>query len=87
MSKWGVEASSLLGNQYAPNYNGATDPVKFVRWFEKNNVTLWLYTGGRADPVWRVVNRNFPELLVLVEEIHGVRVYRVDRSVLQSILN
>jgi len=87
VSKWGVEAPSLLGNHYAPHYYGATDPVKFARWFEKNNVTLWLYAGGRADPVWRVVYRNFPELLVLVEEIHGVRVYRVDRSVLQRILN
>jgi hypothetical protein len=60
----------------------ATDPVKFARWFKKNNVTFWLYTGDRADPVWRVVNTNFPELLVLVVEIHGVRVYRVDRSAL-----
>ena len=87
VSKWGVKASSLLGNHYAPHYYGATDPVKFARWFEKNNVTLWLYAGDRADPVWRVVQNNFPELLVLMEEAHGIRVYRVDRSILQSILN
>ncbi|UCD44899.1 MAG: hypothetical protein JSV27_12460 [Candidatus Bathyarchaeota archaeon] len=38
--------------------------------------------GGRADPVWTVAYNNFPDLLVLEEGVHEVKIYRVDQEVL-----
>ena len=84
---WGVRACDLLGNHYAPHYYGMTDPYDWARWFERNNVTLWLYASGRAYPVWTVTSRELPGLLVLRGEVHGVRIYAVDRDVLEEALS
>jgi len=84
---WGVRAADLLGNHYAPHYYGMTDPIEWARWFERNNVTLWIYASGRAYPVWTVTSRELPGLLVLRGEVHGVRIYAVDREVLEEALS
>jgi hypothetical protein len=86
VSKWCVGASDLLGNHYSPNYYGVTDPLEYARWFEKNNITLWIYAGIRAYQVWTVTNRNIPDLLVLKGEVYGVRIFAVDRAVLDWVL-
>jgi hypothetical protein len=86
VSRWGVEASDLLGNHYSPHYYGVTDPVRYAEWFLRNNVTLWLYTGSRSNDVWAVTSSEIPDLLILKEIIHGVRVYKVDRSALGEFL-
>jgi hypothetical protein len=84
---WGVRAGDLLGNHYAPHYYGMTDPVEWARWFDRNNVTLWLYTSNRALPVWTVTSRDLPGLLVPRGEVHGVGIYSVDREVLEAALS
>ena len=87
VSRWGVEAADLLGNHYSPHYYGVTDPVRYAEWFLRNNVTLWLYTGSRSYYVWAVTSSEIPDLLILKETIHGVRVYEVDRSALEEFLS
>ncbi|GAH88930.1 unnamed protein product, partial [marine sediment metagenome] len=59
----------------------------WAMWFERNNVTLWVYATGRAYPVWTVTSRELPGLLVLRGEVHGVRIYAVDREVLEEALS
>jgi hypothetical protein len=85
--RWHVRASRLLSNHYSPHYYDVTNPLEFARWFENNNITLWIYADSRAHPVWEVVNDEFPDLLVIKEEIHGIKVYRVDRTVLERVLS
>jgi len=86
VSQWRVKASDLLGNHYSPHYYGVTELLEYARWFDRNNITLWIYTGDRADPVWAVTSRNMPGLLVLRGEANGVRVYSVNRAVLDRVL-
>ena len=86
VNRWGVEVSDLLGNHYSPHYYGVTDPIEYVRWFERNNVSLWLYAGFDAEPVWAVVSANTPKLLVFKDELYGVRIFEVDRSVMERVL-
>ncbi len=86
VSRWKVEAEDLLGNHYSPYYYGVSDPVRYAEWFRGNNVTLWIYTGSRSYHVWAVVSRDIPDLLVLKEIIHGVRVYEVDDRALEEFL-
>jgi hypothetical protein len=83
---WGVRAGDLLGNHYAPHYYGMTDPLEWAKWFQRNNVTLWIYATGRAYPVWAVTSKELPGLLVLREEARGVRIYTVDMEVLEEVL-
>ncbi|MGD2200217.1 MAG: hypothetical protein PVJ38_01130 [Candidatus Bathyarchaeota archaeon] len=87
VSKWGVRASSLLGNHYSPHYYGVTEPTEYARWFDDHNVTLWLHCGWDAEPVWRVMDAGLPRLLTLQETVHGVRIYRVNQTVLGAILS
>lgn len=86
VTRWGVGVSDLLGNHYSPNYYGVTDPSEYVRWFERNNVSLWLYAGFDAEPVWDVISANTPDLLVFKDEVYGVRIFEVERSVLDRVL-
>jgi len=84
-SKWHVKATDLLGNHYSPAYYGIDDPIEFARWFEKNNITLWIYV-PRAQPVWAVVSKNFPHLLTYMNATHGIRFYVVNQTALERIL-
>ncbi len=86
VSRWGVNAEDLLSNHYAPQYYGVTDPAKFARWFVRHNVTLWLHSGTRSQPVWAVVSREYPHLLIFKEEVHGIRIYVVNQTRLERIL-
>ena len=85
--RWGVEASDLLGNHYSPHYYGVKEPLEYAKWLAKHNVTLWLYASSRAYPVWAVASRKMPGLLVLKEEVYGMRIYEVDHAVLEKILS
>ena len=84
--RWRVRAKDLLGNHYSPHYYGVTEPLEYARWFARNNVTLWIHGGSRANPVYAVVSREMPGLLVLRDEAYGIRVFEVDRDVLEGIL-
>jgi len=86
VSRWGVRASNLLGNHYSPQYYGVADPLEYAKWFERNNVTLWLYASDRAQPVWEVVSIELPDLLVLKEEVYGTKIFVVDRDTLERYL-
>jgi len=86
VSKWRVKALDLLGNHYSPLYYGLTEPLEYARWFDRNEITLWIYTGDRSDPVWAVTSRDMPDLLVLRGETNGVRIYSINCTVLDSFL-
>ena len=87
VSRWGVKPGDLLGNHYSPHYYGVSNPVKYAEWFARCNVTLWLHCGSRSHPVWAVVNRAYPDLLTLKEEVHGFRIYGVNQTRLESIIS
>lgn len=60
--------------------------MEYVRWIERNNVSHWLYAGFDAEPVWAVTSANAPDLLVFKDELYGVRIFEVDRSVMEYVL-
>jgi hypothetical protein len=60
--------------------------MEYAKWFERNDVTIWIHEGKRADPVWEVASSEMPGLLVLREEIHGAKIYEVDRAVLDGLI-
>ena len=85
-TKWRVRASDLLGNHYSPHYYGVTDPLEYANWFERNDVTIWIHEGKRADAVWEVASSEMPGLLVLREEVHDAKIYEVDRAILDGFI-
>ncbi len=86
VNRWRMAASDLMGNHYAPNYFGVSDPREYARWLEENHVTLWIRSDYRAAPVWKVVEKNYPDLLVFLEEIEGSRFYSVNQTELERVL-
>ena len=51
-----------------------------------HNVTLWLHSGSRSHPVWAVVSREYPDLLLFKEEVQGIRIYAVNQTRLERII-
>ncbi len=86
ISKWGINLENLLSNHYSPHYYGVTDAAKYARWFARHNVTLWLHCGSRSHPVWAVVSKGYPDLLLFKEEVHGIRIYAVNQTRLERII-
>jgi hypothetical protein len=86
ISEWNVSADSLLGNLYSPAYYGISDPIEFVRWFEKHNVTMWIYSDERAQTVWSVVNGSYPDLLVPIYVNYGMKFYSINQTALKIAL-
>ena len=81
-----MNPEDLMSNHYAPNYYGVTDPARYANWFARQNVTLWLHCGSRSHPVWTVVSREYPDLLLFKEEVHGFRIYTVNQTRLERII-
>jgi len=86
VTRWGVGATELLGNHYSPHYYGISNPQRYAEWLAKHNVTLWLYSGNRAYPVWAVVSKETPGLLVYLGESHGTKIYEVNRTLIEELL-
>ena len=86
ISRWGVSPEDLLSNHYSPHYYGVTDPARYARWFARHNVTLGLHCGSRSHPVWAVVSQEYPDLLLLKEEVHGILIYVVNQTRLERII-
>jgi hypothetical protein len=83
---WGVEPEALLGNHYSPHYYGIDDPLAYAEWLEDNDVTLWLKTDFRGEPILDAVQANYPDLF---EQLYGESytvVYKIDQNALESIL-
>ncbi len=83
---WGVEPGALLGNHYSPQYYGVDEPLAYAEWLKQNDVTIWLKTDFRGEPVLDVVQTNYPDLF---ERLYGegyTVVYGVDQGRLESIL-
>jgi len=85
-SRWHIKATDLLGNQYAPGYYGISDPIEYASWFEDHNITLWIYVDDRAYPVWSVVSGEFPDLLIYEDEVHGIKFFGVNQTILEGAL-
>jgi len=83
---WGVEPGALLGNHYSPHYYGVDDPLAYAEWLQENDVTLWLKTDFRGEPVLDVVQAHYPDLFELLYGEEYTVVYGVDRDRLESIL-
>jgi len=86
VSRWHIKAKALLGNHYSPAYYDITDPVEYARWFKDHNITLWISVDQQAYPVWSVVSREFPNLLIYKDEIYGITFYVVNQTALDRIL-
>ncbi len=83
---WGVEPGALLGNHYSPHYYGVDEPLAYAEWLKENDVTLWLKTDFRGEPVLDVVQAYYPDLFEWLYGEGYTVVYGVDVYVLDSIL-
>ena len=83
----GLDVSSIQSNHYSPYYYSESEPMEYIQWLKKENVTIWIYKDYRADPVWHVLHSNFPEVIELKYQTDYCRVYLVDQIVVNKILN
>lgn len=86
ISEHKIEPGDILSNHYSPAYYGIEEPIEYVRWLASNNVTLWLYAEDRAEPVWNVLSKNYPDLLVFIESTPDAQIYRVNQTEVHRIL-
>ena len=80
----GFNASDLLSNHYSPHQYGFTDAESYAAWFREHNITLWMHTCGRSEPVWRDIGKT--KLLSYKGEIYGCRVYSVNVTCVEELL-
>ncbi len=83
---WGVEPIALLGNHYSPHYYGIDEPLAYAEWLSENDVTIWLKTDYRGEPVLEVVQTCYPGLFEPLYEVSYTMIFRVDQATLESIL-
>lgn len=83
---WGIEQGVLLGNHYSPHYYGVDDPLAYVEWLKENDVTIWLKTDFRGEPVLEAVQTHYPCLFELLDEVSYTKIFLVDRERLEFIL-
>ena len=83
----GLDASSIQSNHYSPDYYGESEPVEYLQWLKKENVTIWIYKDYRAEPVWCVLQSSFPEVIELKYQSDYCRVYLVDQIAVNGLLN
>jgi len=83
---WGVEPGALLGNHYSPHYYGIDEPLAYALWLWENDVTLWLKTDYRGEPVLEVVQTYYPGLFEPLNEVSYTQIFRVDQAKLESIV-
>lgn len=86
VKRWGISSEDLLGNHYSPHYYGILNPLEYARWFDENEIKLWLYYDSRALPVWNVVSHNYPSLLIHIMDLPSARLYAVNQTILDDIL-
>ena len=84
--RWDLPEKCLLGNHYAPQYTGSTEPIDYVKWFSNHRVTLWVRYGEDAEVVYSAVHKVSPKLLVEAYENSGIKAYLVDPVELSRIL-
>ena len=84
--RWGVEPRALLGNHYSPHYYGMDEPLAYAEWLRQNDVTIWLKTDFRGEPVLEAVQKHYPGLFEPLEEVSYTQIYIVDQAKLESIL-
>ena len=84
--EWDIPPSSLLSNHYGPQYYGINDPAAYLDWIQQEDIRLWMYIGSRGDPVWAVLNSNYPGVLVNLFGEPGAGCYLVDRVLVDSLL-
>jgi len=73
-----------LSNLYSPHQYGFTDAESYAAWFREHNITLWMHTCGRSEPVWRDIGKT--KLLSYKGEIYGCRVYSVNVTCVEELL-
>ena len=60
--------------------------MSFLEWLDVEDVRVWMYYGGRGDPVWNVLAESFPGVLVNLFGDPGYGCYLVDQVLLDSLL-
>ncbi len=86
VTRWEIPDKYLLGNHYAPQYMGSTEPIDYVKWLSNHRVTLWVRYGGDAEVVYSAVQKVSPKLLVEAYENSGIKVYLVNPVELNRVL-
>ena len=86
VNEWSVKPSSLLSNHYGPQYYGISDPVAYLEWLKQEDVQIWMYYGERGDPIWAVLDENYPGVLVNLFGSPREGSYLVDHVFLDSLL-
>jgi hypothetical protein len=86
VNTWGVEPRAFLGNHYSPHYYGVNEPLAYAEWLRENDVTIWLKTDFRGEPVLEAVQTHYPGLFQPLDEVSYTQIFRVDWMRLESIL-
>jgi len=81
-----VEVNNLLGNHYSPALYGISEPTEYLAWFRSRQVTLWLRYDYRSDPVWAIMEANYPGVLVSIVDTPCAKVYAVDQALISELL-
>ncbi len=82
----GVEPKDILSNHYSPHYYGLNGSRTYLEWLYVQEVSIWTYYGERGNPVWLVIEANYPSLFKNLLGEPGMGVYSVEWSVLDSLL-
>ena len=76
----------MLSNHYGPQYYGVDEPGAYLEWLNREDVNLWMYYDERGDPIWRVMNEDYPGVLVNLFGEPRMGCYVVDRVLVDSLL-
>ncbi|MCK4701878.1 hypothetical protein KAT55_00830, partial [Candidatus Bathyarchaeota archaeon] len=68
------------------HYYGIDEPFAYAEWLSENDVTIWLKTDYRGEPVLEVVQTCYPGLFEPLYEVSYTMIFRVDQATLESIL-
>lgn len=86
IDRWGMQPRNLLGNHYAPDYYGIEEPIEYARWLARNNVTIWIYSYSGGEKVQLILNRDYPGVLVYLDENPYAKIYGVNAVYLREII-
>lgn len=82
--RWRVPVECLIGDHYAPQYYGITEPVEYAKWLATERVTVWVRYGDDAEAVYAAVTKASPDILVEAFDDSGIKVYLVDPEALEA---
>ncbi len=86
VDRWSLGSRSIIGNHYAPQYLGVSEPWEYVKWLAVNRVTVWVRYGVDSEIVYDALTKASPVLLREAFEDSDIEVYVVDPGEMDRLL-